>query len=78
MSTEEEEHFRRPTEVAVPENVDAIHSKILDNQRISPKEDSREPGDIPRKSGLYYLQDFRHEKALSQMDSQMSHCWSAA
>jgi hypothetical protein len=35
---------------------------------------SRDPGDIPGKSKLYYSRDFRHEKALSQMGSQMSQC----
>jgi hypothetical protein len=34
---------------------------------------SRNPGHVATRS-----QDFRHEKALSQIDSQMSQCWSEA
>jgi hypothetical protein len=58
--------------MTIPVNVDTIHSVILDDWRISIKKDSRDPGDIPRKSKLYYSQDFRHERALCQMGSQMS------
>jgi hypothetical protein len=36
--------------------------------------DSRDPGDIPAKSRLYYSRDFVHDKALSQMGPQMSQC----
>jgi hypothetical protein len=35
LSTEDEECLGRPTQVTVPENVDGIHSTILDDQRIS-------------------------------------------
>jgi hypothetical protein len=35
LSTEDKEHSGRPTQVAIPENVDAIHSMILDDRRIS-------------------------------------------
>jgi transposase len=50
LSTEDEECSGRPTQVTIPENVDAIHSMILDNRRIRyPLNDSRDPGDIPRK-----------------------------
>jgi transposase len=41
LSTEDEECFGRPTQVTIPENVDAIHSMILDNQRISTKKKKR-------------------------------------
>jgi hypothetical protein len=61
LSTEDEEHSGRPTEVTVPENVDAIHSKILDDRRISPKDDRRHPGDIRERVGC--LRDFRHESS---------------
>jgi hypothetical protein len=37
LSTEDEERSGRQTQEKVPENVDAIHSTILDNQRISTK-----------------------------------------
>lgn len=36
------------------------------------------PGNILRKSSLYYSYDFLCEKAFSQMSSQMSHCCSEA
>jgi hypothetical protein len=35
LSTENEERSGRPTQVTVPENVDSIHSMILDDRRIS-------------------------------------------
>jgi hypothetical protein len=38
LSTEDEELSGRPTQVTIPVNVDAIHSMILDNRRISTKE----------------------------------------
>jgi hypothetical protein len=38
LSTEDEELSWRPTEVTFPENMDAIHSMILDDRRISTKE----------------------------------------
>jgi hypothetical protein len=54
LSTEDEERSERPTQVTIPENVDAIHSIILDDRRISAKKkESRDPGDILRKSKLY-------------------------
>jgi transposase len=34
LSTEGEEHSGRPTERTVSENMDAIHSMILDERRI--------------------------------------------
>jgi transposase len=37
LGTEDEELSRRPTQVTIPENVDAIHSIILDDKRISTK-----------------------------------------
>jgi hypothetical protein len=37
LSTEDEECSGRPIQVTVPESVEAIHSIILDNQRISTK-----------------------------------------
>jgi transposase len=37
LSTEDEERSGRPTRVTIPENVDAIHSMILDDRRISTK-----------------------------------------
>jgi hypothetical protein len=46
LRTEDEERSRRPTQVTNPENIDAIHTMILDDQRISAKKDSRDPDDI--------------------------------
>jgi hypothetical protein len=37
LSTEDEERSGRPTPVTIPQNVDAIHSMILDDKRISAK-----------------------------------------
>jgi transposase len=37
LSTEDEECSGRPTRVIIPENVDAIHSMILDYRRLSAK-----------------------------------------
>jgi transposase len=37
LSTEDEEHSERPTQVTIPENVDAVHSMIRDDRRISAK-----------------------------------------
>jgi hypothetical protein len=41
--------------VTVSENVDGIHSMILDDQRISAKKIA-DSGDILKKSRLYYIQ----------------------
>jgi hypothetical protein len=76
LSTEYEECSRRPTQVTVPKNVDAIHSTFLDDGRISAK--SRDPGDVPRNDRLYYSRDFRQERALSLTGSQMPQCCSEA
>jgi transposase len=37
LSTEDEESPGRPTQVTIPENLDAIHSMILDDRKISTK-----------------------------------------
>jgi hypothetical protein len=37
LSTEDEERSGRPTQVTVPQKVDAIHSRILGDRRISAK-----------------------------------------
>jgi predicted HTH transcriptional regulator len=37
MSTEDEVHFGRPTQVKIPENMDTISSMILDDREISAK-----------------------------------------
>jgi transposase len=37
LNTEDEEHSGRQTPVAIQENVDTIHSMILDDQRLSTK-----------------------------------------
>jgi transposase len=37
LSTEDEERSGRPTQVTIPENMDAIYSRILDDRRISSK-----------------------------------------
>jgi hypothetical protein len=37
LNTEDEERSRRPTQVTIPENMDAINSMILDGRRISAK-----------------------------------------
>jgi hypothetical protein len=52
----EDERSERPTQVTIPENVDAIHSVILDDRRISTKKIAETLAIcIPRKSRLYYL-----------------------
>jgi hypothetical protein len=35
LSTEDEERSGRPIQVTIPENVDVVHSMILNDQRIS-------------------------------------------
>jgi hypothetical protein len=52
LSTEDEEHSGRPTQVTVPGNMDAIHPMILNN--LVNYKYSRDPGDIPRNIRLYY------------------------
>jgi flagellar basal body P-ring protein FlgI len=37
LITEDEEHSGRSTQVTIPENMDAIHSMILDDRRVSTK-----------------------------------------
>jgi transposase len=37
FNTSDEEHSGRPTQVAIPENVDAIHTMILNDRSISGK-----------------------------------------
>jgi hypothetical protein len=37
LRTEDKEHSGGPTRATIPENVDAITSTMLDDQRISPK-----------------------------------------
>jgi transposase len=37
LSTEDEERSGRPTQMTIPENLDAVHSMILDDRRISAK-----------------------------------------
>jgi hypothetical protein len=77
LNTEDEERSRRPTQITIPENVDAIYSMILDNRRISAKKIAETLAiDILRKSRLlvYCSRDSRPEKTLSQMGSQMSRC----
>jgi hypothetical protein len=55
--------------VTIPENVDAIHSMSLEAGRMSTKKVA-ETLAISLEKVDY--RDFRHEKALSQMNSQMS------
>jgi hypothetical protein len=43
LSTADEKSSRRPTQVTIPESVDAIHSKILDDRRISTKKIAETP-----------------------------------
>jgi hypothetical protein len=71
-----EECSGRSTQASLPGNLDAFHCIILDDRRISTERIKWTLGNIQRKSGLYYSLDFGHEKALSQADSKMSHCWS--
>jgi transposase len=47
LSTEEEEGSGRPTQVTIPENVDAIYSMIQDDRIISARK--RKPGPYPEK-----------------------------
>jgi hypothetical protein len=57
LSTEDEERSGRPSQVIIPENVDAVHCMILDDRRIY----CTDSDDIPRNSRLYCSRDFRHE-----------------
>jgi hypothetical protein len=71
LSTEIEERSVRPILVTVPENVKTIQSMILDDSRTSTKK-IVEAEEISRDRVLHYSRDFRYEKALNQMGSQMS------
>jgi hypothetical protein len=66
LSTEDDERSGRLTQVTVPENMDAIHSMILDDRRISVKK-LAETLAISRERVGYII----HEKVLSQMDSKI-------
>jgi transposase len=68
LSAEDEERSGRPTQVTIPENVDPIHSMILDDQRISAT--TAETLTISRERVGYII----HENTLDQMGSQMSQC----
>jgi hypothetical protein len=48
LSTEGEERSGRPNQMAIPENVDAIHSMIMDDRGISAKRKLR-PWRYPEK-----------------------------
>jgi hypothetical protein len=67
LRTEDDERSGRPIEVTIPGDGDAIHSMIPELGNISTEKQRRDPGDILRKSRLYYSRNFRREKALSQM-----------
>jgi hypothetical protein len=67
LSSVDEESSGRPTQVTVPDNVNTIHSMILAD-RVYLLKHSRDPGEMPRKSKLYYSEDFRNSKAIIQMD----------
>jgi hypothetical protein len=63
LSTVDRESSGRTTQMIVPESVDAIHSMILDDQRISAKMITATLAIcILRLSSLYYLWDFRYER----------------
>jgi predicted HTH transcriptional regulator len=71
LSTEDERSGRQ-TPVTIPENVDAIHSMILKNQRITAK-NIVETLEISQERVVYIIHDTcRHEKVIRQMGSQMS------
>jgi transposase len=75
LSTEDEERSGEQTQVTIPENVDAIHSMILENRKIYTKKIAETLAISRERVGyVYYSRDFGHEKALSQMGSQMSRC----
>jgi transposase len=75
LITEDEERSGKPTQVTVPENVDAIHSMILDDGRIFAKKIAETLVISRERVGcVYYSRDFTHEKALSQISSQISQC----
>jgi hypothetical protein len=77
LNTEDEDLSGRPIQVAIPENVNAIHSMILIDQRISAKKIAQTLAISRQGLGyVYYSQNFRHEKPFNQMGSQMSQCWS--
>jgi transposase len=62
LSNEGGDRPGRPTESAAPENLDAIHSMVLDNERISTENIAETLA-----SRYYYSRDFRQEKALGEM-----------
>jgi hypothetical protein len=57
--------------VTIPQNMDAIHSMILNDWRISAKKVAETPVKCRERTGyVTYSQDFRHEKCLN--DDQKS------
>jgi hypothetical protein len=64
--------------VTIPENVDAIHSMILGDRRISAKKIAGTLAISQERVDCIVHEVFVHEKALSQMRSQMPQCWSEA
>jgi hypothetical protein len=64
LITADEERSGRPTQAAVPENVDAIHSMILDDRRISAKIIS-ETLAMPRERAGYIIHEILDMRNLS-------------
>jgi hypothetical protein len=74
LSTEGKEHSGRPTEVTIPDKVDAIHSMILDDRRISIK-NIAETLVISRDRVGYIIHEILDMRKLSaQLGSKMSQC----
>jgi hypothetical protein len=65
LSTEDEERSGRPTQVTVPENVDAIHSMILGDCRISSSNKIAETLAISRERVGYNIHEILDMRKLS-------------
>jgi transposase len=64
LSTYDEERSGRPTQVTIPENMDAIHSMLLDDRRISTKKTS-ETLAISRERVGYIIHEILDMRKLS-------------
>jgi hypothetical protein len=72
LSTEDEECSGRPTQVTIPEKVDAIHSMILDDRRISAKRQQgiRIVAKYPVSSTLFFPTSAWEKKVIGELGSQ--------
>jgi transposase len=73
FSTKDEERSGRPTQVTIPENVDTIHSMILNDRRISTKKIAGTLT-ISRERVGYIIHEILGKRKLSAKWSPMSQC----